>query len=106
MPGLSSPRHGHSVVTHPLMWLGNVAWNREVRDPNYMLEETPCMLAKFDIPPDPLQSHLASEDRGVVVERMREYKRARFPEDTDLPSAGCACYRQSIRWTPHWARGE
>ena len=82
MQGLSSPRHGHSVVMHPLMWLAHVAWNREVRDPNYMLAETPRMLSKFDIPSDTLQSHLVSHDWSIVVERMREYKRARFPEDT------------------------
>ncbi len=82
MQGLSSPGHGHSVVMHPLMWLAHVAWNREVRDPNYMLKETPSMLSKFYIPSDTLQSHLISVDWSVVVERMREYKRERFPDDT------------------------
>ncbi len=82
MQGLSSPRHGHSVVMHPLMWLAHVAWNREVRDPTYMRREMARLLAKFDIPCETLDAHLVSSDWDVVLERMREYKKARFPDDT------------------------
>jgi hypothetical protein len=81
MQGLSNPRHGHSVVMHPLMWLAHVAWNREVRDPTYLQDEISRFLSKFDTPSDTLESHLVSKDWSVLVERMREYKRARFPDD-------------------------
>jgi len=82
MQGLSSPRYGHSVVMHPLMWLAHVAWNREVRDPTYLQDELPGFPSRFDIPSHTLESHLVSNDWGVVLEQMREYKRARFPDDT------------------------
>jgi len=97
MQGLKSPQYGHSVVMHPLMWLAHVAWNREVRDPSYMQEEWPQMLSQFDIPSDTLESHLVSADWGVVLERMREYKKARFPDDARFITVCAYTPRETLR---------
>ncbi len=99
MQGLSSPRHYGSVVMQPLMWLAHVAWNREVREPEYLQVNMLHFLSEFesDIPARTLESHLVSTDWNAVVERMQEYKRARFPEDTRFIKMCGYTPRQTLR---------
>ena len=102
MQGLSSPRHGNSVVMHPLMYLAHVAWNREVRDLDYLMEEMPRMLSQFDIPAKKLKSQLLSDDWNNLLERMREYKRARFPDDMRFITACGYTPRGTLRVEFEW----
>jgi hypothetical protein len=82
MQGLKSPSAAHSEVMHPLMWLAHVAWNREVAAPEYLHGQLEGVLAKFGIEESVLSGDLISGDWSSLVERMRAYKRIRFPEDT------------------------
>lgn len=81
MQGLKNPSSGHYDVMHPLMWLAHVAWNREVRDPGYMQAGLSGYLSGFDIQESVLRRELISEDWTKILDRMRTYKKARFPED-------------------------
>ena len=93
MQGLKSPSVAHSEVMHPLMWLAHVAWNREVAAPEYLHGQLEDFLAKFGIEERVLSENLISGDWSSLVERMRAYKRIRFPEDTRFITM-CA-------YTPH-----
>jgi hypothetical protein len=93
MQGLKDPGAGHSDVMHPLMWLAHVAWNREMSAPDYLKDQMDVFLAKFAIPKDVLLRNLISTDWNDILERMRAYKRVRFPDD-DRYITFCA-------YTPH-----
>ena len=93
MQGLKDPSAGHSAVIHPLMWLAHVAWNREVSTPDYLQGRTDDFLAKFDIQKSVRRRDLISHDWENIVDRMRAYKRVRFPDDTRFITL-CA-------YTPH-----
>jgi hypothetical protein len=82
MQGLENPRYGESEVLHPLLFLASVAWNRETMSPNYREGRYLRELARFSIDKKKLREELISEDWTVILNRMRAYKRARFPEDT------------------------
>jgi hypothetical protein len=93
MQGLKDPGAGHSDVMHPLMWLAHVAWNREVSAPDYLKDQMDDFLAKFTIQKGVLRRNLISIDWNDILERMRAYKRVRFPDD-DRYITFCA-------YTPH-----
>ncbi len=93
MQGLKSPSAGHSEVMHPLMWLAHVAWNREVSTPDYLRGKIDDFLVKFDIPETVRRRDLMSQDWGDILDRMRAYKRVRFPDDNRFITL-CA-------YTPH-----
>ena len=80
MQGLKSPKYGHSEVMHPLMLLSHVAWNRDTKSPDY-LDSYQDELAKFPIPKRKLRTELISDDWPTILQRMIEYKHARFPDD-------------------------
>ena len=82
MQGLKSLASGHSEVMYPLMWLAHVAWNREVKDPGYLQAELKGILSGFGIQESVLRRELISEDWTTIVDKMRAYKKVRFPDDS------------------------
>ena len=80
MQGLKNPRFGHSEVMHPLMLLSSIAWNRAVGVLDYA-ENYKADLEKFTISKTKLRKELVSTDWDIVLQRMIEYKQARFPDD-------------------------
>lgn len=82
MQGLKSPRYAHSKVMDLLMLLASIAWNREVRQPRFMREQLAEVISKFNIPKETLDATLVVQDWDAILDRMREYKRARFPDDS------------------------
>lgn len=95
MQGLKSPTSGHSEVMHQLMWLAHVAWNREVKDLDYLRTELKSILSGFDIHESVLRRELISEDWTTIVDRMRAYKKVRFPDDSRFITL-CAYTPQSM----------
>ncbi len=82
MQGLKSQQYTHSEVMHPLMLLASVAWNREVREPCFMQDQLAGIMSRFDISKETLYAALVAQDWDAILDRMREYKRARFPDDS------------------------
>ncbi len=80
MQGLKSPKHAHSKVMHPLMLLSHVAWNRDTKSPDY-LKGYQRELAKFPIPKRELRAELISDNWPTILQKMIEYKQARFADD-------------------------
>ena len=103
MQGLKSPRYGHEEVMGPLMWLAHVAWNRETKSPDYLKSQIRNMLAQFPIPKDNLRAELISEDWNEILQRMREYKRVRFPDDRRIITLCAYTPRETLRveWEPN-----
>jgi hypothetical protein len=81
MQGLKSTKYGHSEVMHPLMLLSHVAWNRDTKLPDYLEGRYQRELAKFHISKRKLRAELISADWSVILDRMIDYKQARFPDD-------------------------
>lgn len=87
MQGLKSPAGLdsdalHSAALHPLMWLAHIAWNREVTGTQYEEEGLIDRLERFGIDEGVLSRDLIFRDWRRILERMQDYKRARFAEDT------------------------
>lgn len=81
MQGLKSPQYGHSEIMHPLMILAHVAWQRETSDPNFMEGQYEKEFIAFNFSREKLNAELFSTDWSEILQRMREYKRIRFPDD-------------------------
>ena len=79
--GLKDPEADNYEVIHPLLWLAHVAWNREVGDIDYAVGEVKDTVAVFKIPTAILKRYLISTNWEKLLEKMRIYKRFRFPED-------------------------
>ena len=84
LQGLKSPKFGHSEVMHPLMMLAHIAWQRETSDPNFMRGQYEKEFAKFNFEKKKLASELISTDWSVILQRMLEYKKLRFPDDNRI----------------------
>jgi hypothetical protein len=84
LQGLKSPKFGHSEVMHPLMMLAHIAWQRETSDPHFMKGQYEKEFAIFKFAKKKLATELISTDWSVILERMQEYKRLRFPDDNRI----------------------
>jgi len=102
MQGLKSPSFGHSAVMHPLMLLAHVAWNRETKSSDYMGDQYETELRKFPIPKSKLHNELVSEEWNVILDKMQEYKKARFPDDRRIITLCAFTPRETLRveWIP------
>lgn len=79
--GLKSPKFGHSEVMHPLMMLAHIAWQRETSDPDFMQGKYKKEFSVFKFSKKKLKAELISSDWDILLQRMQEYKRLRFPDD-------------------------
>ncbi len=93
LQGLKSPTFGHSEVMHPLMMLAHIAWQRETSDPDFMKGKYKKEFSAFNFSKKKLESELISTDWEVILQRMQEYKKLRFPDDNRIVTL-CA-------FTPH-----
>jgi len=65
---------------HPLMLLSGVAWKRASGESDYAVSYK-ADLEKFTISKTKLRKELVSTNWDMVLQRMIEYKLARFPDD-------------------------
>lgn len=93
LQGLKSPEFGHSEIMHPLMVLAHIAWQRETVDASYMEGKYEEELSKFKLPKKKLAAELISTDWSVILQKMQEYKKLRFPNDNRIPTL--------VAYTPH-----
>ncbi|NNG01739.1 MAG: hypothetical protein HKM93_20305 [Desulfobacteraceae bacterium] len=84
LQGLKEPKYGNSEIMHPLMILAHIAWQRETSDPNFMEGQYEEEIAKFNFPQIKIKTELISTDWSSILERMRNYKRLRFPDDNRI----------------------
>lgn len=84
MQGLTHEKYAHSEVINPLMFLAHVAWNRDVGSSDYLAEVYQRELRKFPISKKALKRELISADWDVILNKMIEYKKERFPDDKRL----------------------
>lgn len=105
MQGLTSPKYSQSDVMHPLFILSHIAWNGVDRMPQGHMDgpfqET---VAKFSIPKKKLKKELISEDWKLILNKMIEYRQARFPDDTRIITSIGPTSRGTLR--VEWLHGE
>ncbi len=97
LQGLKKPKYGHSEVMHPLMMLADIAWRRETSDPKFMEGEYEKDFAVFKFSRKKLKTELISTDWNVILQRMREYKRLRFPDDKRIVTLCAFTPRGTLR---------
>ena len=97
LQGLKSPKFGHSEIMHPLMMLAHIAWQRETNDPTFMHGKYEKEFEKFNFPKKKLKTELTSTDWSVILRRMQEYKRLRFPDDKRIVTLCSFAPRSTLR---------
>jgi hypothetical protein len=97
LQGLKSPEFGHSEIMHPLMILAHIAWQRETSDPTFMQGKYEKEFSKFNFSKMKLVTEMISEDWTVILQRMQEYKKLRFPDDKRIVTLCAFTPRGTLR---------
>ncbi len=97
LQGLKSPQYGHSEIMHPLMMLAHIAWRRETSNSDFKGGEYEKDFDIFGFSQKKLKTELISSDWDVILQRMREYKRLRFPDDNRIVTLCAYTPRKTLR---------
>jgi len=95
--GLKDPKYGNSEIMHPLMMLAHIAWQRETSDPDFMNGKYEKEFSKFKFSKKKLTAELISTDWSVILQRMQEYKKQRFPDDNRIVTLCAYTPRGTLR---------
>ena len=84
LQGIKDPEYGESEVMHPLMMLAHIAWQLETSDPDFMKETYKKEFEIFNLSKKKIKKELISTDWDVILRKMRDYKKLRFPDDNRI----------------------
>ncbi len=82
---------------HPLMMLAHIAWVRETSDPDFKGGEYEKNFDIFKFSQKKLKTELIFSDWSLILQKMREHKRLRFPDDNRIVTLCAYTPRKTLR---------